>query len=73
MTIELAVKHYGSQQRMAAALRVSPSQVSQWVSAGHMSPAKALMVEAHTKGWIRALSLVHPDSVGNDSVVKVGQ
>ena len=56
--IELAVKHYGSQRKMATALGVTDSQVSQWVKNGSMSPAKALKVEADTGGWLRALNLV---------------
>jgi DNA-binding transcriptional regulator YdaS (Cro superfamily) len=66
MSIALAVRHYGSQRRMALALGVTDSQVSQWVKRGAMSPGKALKVEADTGGGIRALHLIEGQDDKND-------
>ena len=61
--IKLAVQHYGSQRQMAAALGVTDSLVSQWVSRGHMSARQAVKVEADTNGWLRTINLVEQPKI----------
>jgi len=56
--IKKAVDHFGSQAEMAKVLGVSRAAVSHWLRAEAFPPARAIQIEAMTKGAIKALDLV---------------
>jgi DNA-binding transcriptional regulator YdaS (Cro superfamily) len=56
--IQKAVEHFGSKAKMADALKVSRAAVSHWIKAQVFPPARAIQIEALTKGEIKALDLV---------------
>ena len=52
------VEHFGTQQKVAEALRLDQGTVSGWVRGKHgMSPVSALKAEAITEGKFKAVEL----------------
>lgn len=55
MTLEQAVKHFGSQAAVARAIGISPEAVSMWVKRGGAIPELAQRrLEDATKGKLKA-------------------
>lgn len=44
-TIDMVIRHYGSQRNLARALCVTEGAVSQWVKAGAFPAAQAVKIE----------------------------
>lgn len=57
------VAHFGTQYKLAEALGVTESAVSQWISTGGLPARRAIKVEQLTKGEFKAIDIVVPSEV----------
>lgn len=62
MDIELIIKHFGNQKKLADLLGVSHVAVVQWKRRG-LPPKQAIRIERITKGYFRARDIVGAKSV----------
>jgi len=56
--IRKIVEYFGSQAKMAKELKVSRAAVSHWCRDKAIPPARAIQIEAMTKGEIKAIDLI---------------
>jgi len=52
------IKHFETQAKMANALGLSPSAVSQWIRRGKLPAEHAIAIEMATQGKFKAVDLV---------------
>jgi DNA-binding transcriptional regulator YdaS (Cro superfamily) len=52
------IGHFETQAKMARALGVSPSAVSQWIRRGKLPAEHAIAIEITTQGQFKAVDLV---------------
>lgn len=65
--IEKVIGHFGSATKLACALGVNRSAVSQWVDEGFLPPYRAVQVERLTSGLFKAVDLVKDkEGINND-------
>ena len=55
------IEYFGSQKKLANALKVDRAAVCQWVSAGVVPPLRAIQIEEMTNGDFKARDLVRGD------------
>ena len=55
MTIDDAIKHYGTPGKLAAAINVNPAAISNWKRRGNVIPASTqYQLQVLTKGRLKA-------------------
>jgi DNA-binding transcriptional regulator YdaS (Cro superfamily) len=60
--MEMVIKHFGSQRKMARALIVTEGAVSQWIKSGWFPAAQAIRIErAIGSKKVRAVEMVQPE------------
>lgn len=59
--MEDLIGYFGSQKKLADALKVDRAAVSQWINAGHLPPLRAIQIEEMTNGDFKAIDLIRGD------------
>ena len=65
--IEKVIDRFGSASKLAKALGVHRSAISQWADCGYLPPYRAVQVERLTNGEFKAVDLVEDkEGLNND-------